>query len=142
VAQTRTTALTQVVANRGNETYIGGIVGTRTPRRQRQGDPSSFRLKISGETMPPLIPVDDGRGLPAVREPDAHGQAALLLTESLIHTLVENSAITNVQAIEVIRIAAEVKVEVATAAHESKGRMQESLALLSKMASSFESDQN
>jgi hypothetical protein len=91
--------------------------------------------------MPPLIPVDV-RGLPAVREPDAHGQAALLLTESLIHTLVENSAITNVQAIELIRIAAEVKVEVATAAHESKDRMQESLALLSKMASSFESDQN
>jgi hypothetical protein len=92
--------------------------------------------------MPSLIPVDDGRGLPSVLEPDAHGQAALLLTESLIHTLVENSAITNDQAIEVIRTAAEVKVEVATAAHESNGRMQESLALLSKMASSFESDQN
>jgi hypothetical protein len=68
--------------------------------------------------MPSLIPVDDGPELPAVREPDAHGQAALLLTESLIHTLVENSAITNVQAIELIRIAAEVKVEVATAAHD------------------------
>jgi hypothetical protein len=66
----------------------------------------------------------------------------MLLTESLIHTLVENSAITNDQAIELIRIAAEVKVEVATAAHESNGRMKESLALLSKMASSFESDQN
>lgn len=92
--------------------------------------------------MPSLLPVDDRPELPAVREPDAHGQAALLLTESLIHTLVENSAITNDQAIEVIRIAAEVKVEVATAAHESNGRMQESLSLLSKMASSFESDQN
>jgi hypothetical protein len=92
--------------------------------------------------MPSLIPIDKNPRSPAVREPDAHGQAALLLTESLIHTLVENSAITNVQAIELIRIAAEVKVEVATAAHESNGRMQESLALLSKMASSFESDQN
>jgi hypothetical protein len=92
--------------------------------------------------MSSLIPVDDGPALRADREPDAHGQAALLLTESLIHTLVENSAITNGQAIEVIRTAAEVKVEVATAAHESTGRMQESLALLSKMASSFESDQN
>jgi len=92
--------------------------------------------------MPSLIPVDNGPKLPTVPEPDAHGQAALLLTESLIHTLVESSAITNVQAIELIRIAAEVKVEVATAAHESKSRMQESLALLSKMANSFESDQN
>ena len=80
--------------------------------------------------------------LPASIEPDAHGQAALLLTESLIHTLVQNSTLTNVAAVELIRIAAEVKVEVATAAHESDGRMQESLALLSKMASSFEIDQN
>ena len=88
--------------------------------------------------MPSLIP---NARLPAALEPDAHGQAALLLTESLIHTLVDNSAITNVQAIELIRIAAEVKVEVATAAHESNGRMQESLALLSKMASSFATDQ-
>jgi len=92
--------------------------------------------------MPSLIPVDDNSGLPAVLEPDAHGQAALLLTESLIHTLVENSTLTNVEAVQLIRIAAEVKVEVATAAHESDGRMQESLALLSKMASSFETDQN
>jgi hypothetical protein len=92
--------------------------------------------------MPPLSPIDDNRGCHAVPEPDAHGQAALLLTESLIHSLIEHSALTNVQAVELIRIAAEVKVEVATAAHESKGRMEESLALLSKMASSFETDQN
>jgi hypothetical protein len=92
--------------------------------------------------MPSLIPVDDNLRPSAVVEPDAHGQAALLLTESLIHTLVENSTLTNVEAVELIRIAAEVKVEVATAAHESDGRMQESLALLSKMASSFETDQN
>jgi hypothetical protein len=72
--------------------------------------------------MPSLIPVDDGPELPAVREPDAHGQAALLLTESLIHTLVENSAITNAQAIDLIRIAAEVKVEVATAAPRIQGQ--------------------
>ena len=92
--------------------------------------------------MTSLFPVDDNARLRAGLEPDAHGQAALLLTESLIHTLVENSTLTNVDAIELIRSAAEVKVEVATAAHESEGRMQESLALLSKMASSLESDQN
>jgi hypothetical protein len=92
--------------------------------------------------MPSLIPVDNSPRPFAAREPDAHGQAALLLTESLIHTLVENSTITNVEAIELIRTAAEVKVEVATAAHESDRRMKESLALLSKMESSFEADQN
>jgi hypothetical protein len=135
-------ALTQVVAKASSAAYIDCIVGTRTqaPATERPIElpPENF----SGETMPSLIPIDNDARLRAVQEPDAHGQAALLLTESLIHTLVENSAITNVQAIELIRIAAEVKVEVATAAHESNGRMKESLALLSKMASSFESDQN
>lgn len=92
--------------------------------------------------MPSRIPADDHPRTPAVHEPDAHGQAALLLTESLIHTLVENSTLTNTEAVELIRIAAEVKVEVATAAHESDGRMRESLELLSKMASSFATDQN
>ena len=92
--------------------------------------------------MSSFISVDDDPRPSAVVEPDAHGQAALLLAESLIHALVENSTLTNVEAVELIRIAAEVKVEVATAAHESDGRMQESLALLSKMASSFETDQN
>jgi hypothetical protein len=92
--------------------------------------------------MPSVVSVVGIPNLPATMEPDAHGQAALLLAESLIHTLVENATLTNVEAVDVIRIAAEVKVEVAVAAHETKGRMQESLALLSKMASSFETDRN
>lgn len=87
--------------------------------------------------MPSLNSVDHK---PAAIEPDAHGQAALLLAESLLHMLVENKALTNGQAIEVVRIAAEVKVEVAVAAGESNGRMRESLALLSRMESSLKAD--
>jgi hypothetical protein len=70
-------------------------------------------------------------------EPDAHGQASLLLAESILHTLVENATLTNRQAVDAIKTAAEVKVEVAVAAGESKRRMDESLALLAKMADSF-----
>jgi hypothetical protein len=70
-------------------------------------------------------------------EPDAHGQASLLLAESILHALVENGTLTNGQAVDVIRTAAEVKFEVAVAAGESKGRMEESLSLLAKMATSF-----
>jgi hypothetical protein len=73
-------------------------------------------------------------------EPDAHGQAALLLAESLIHMLVDHSILSLDQAVEVIQIAAEVKTEVAAAAGESEARMNESLALLAKMSDSFESD--
>ena len=77
---------------------------------------------------------------PVVAEPDAHGQAALLLTESLIHALVEKGQLSVPEAVEVIEIAADVKVEVATVAGESKARMEESLALLGKMSASFGTD--
>ena len=73
-------------------------------------------------------------------EPDAHGQAALLLTESLIHMLVQTHALRNVDAITTIDIAADVKVEVAEAAGESRGRMMESLRLLGVMRRSFEAN--
>lgn len=76
-----------------------------------------------------------------VVEPDAHGQAALLLTESLLHMLVETGELTNAQAVVVVHTAAEVKVEVAEAAGESRARMMESLALLDRMAESFRADQ-
>jgi hypothetical protein len=75
-----------------------------------------------------------------VVEPDAHGQAALLLSESVLHALVDNATLTNAEAIDIIEIAAEVKQEVAAATGESKGRMHESLDLLSKMAGSFRAD--
>jgi hypothetical protein len=44
------------------------------------------------------------------------------------------------QAVEVLQIPAEVKIEVAAAAGESKARMNESLALLEKISNSFECD--
>ena len=91
--------------------------------------------------MTPSNRVESAAGPPVIVEPDAHGQAALLLTESLIHMLVDRGAITNTQAVEVVQVAAEVKVEVATSAGESAKRIKESLDLLTKMQSSFESDE-
>lgn len=85
--------------------------------------------------------LDDGIRPSIVRvEPDAHGQAALLLAESILHALVETSTLTNAEAISVVTAASEVKREVATAAGESVGRMQQSLNLLLQMTASFESD--
>jgi hypothetical protein len=84
---------------------------------------------------------NDPRAAPSVAEPDAHGQAALLLTESLLHMLVENRGLTNAQAVDVVHTAAVVKVEVAEAAGESRSRMLESLALLSRMEQSFQADE-
>ena len=77
---------------------------------------------------------------PPRAEPDAHGQAALLLTESLLHALVEKAILTSAEALAVVQTAMEIKVEVATIAGESRGRMEESLALLSAIAMSLETD--
>jgi hypothetical protein len=88
-------------------------------------------------TRNPILP----RAGPGVAEPDAHGQAALLLTESLLHMLVENGELTNAQAVDVVHTAALVKVEVAEAAGESRSRMLESLALLARMENTFQADE-
>lgn len=74
-------------------------------------------------------------------EPDAHGQAALLLAEAMLHAMVAKSLMTNQEAIEIVGSAAEIKVEVATAAGESSKRMNQSLALLSRMTTSLVSDE-
>lgn len=73
-------------------------------------------------------------------EPDAHGQAALLLAESILHSLIERDVLTSPQAAAVVESAAEVKVEVAMLAGESRKRMEESLALLSKISISLRTD--
>jgi len=77
---------------------------------------------------------------PLLEEPDAHGQAALLLAESTLHTLIEAGVLTNREAIMAVQSAAEVKIEVAAVTGESRGRMQESLDLLSRIEASIKTD--
>lgn len=83
---------------------------------------------------------DGTRPSPRCPEPDAHGQAALLLVESILHVLIEARALTLDQAIDAVRTASEVKVEVATETGESNGRMRASLALLSGIAQTLDVD--
>lgn len=83
--------------------------------------------------------VTGGRTGPPPNEPDAHGQAALLLAESILHALIETSVLTIDEAVDVVATAAEVKVEVATLAGESNRRMQESLNLLTRIRQSLTS---
>ncbi len=70
--------------------------------------------------------------------PDPHGQAALLLVESLIHGLLERSIIDADAAIEIIEAADSVQVEVAEAADGAGAPMWRSHALLSVIAQSFQ----
>jgi hypothetical protein len=73
-------------------------------------------------------------------EPDAHGQAALLLAESILHALVETKTLSLAAALSVIQTTCEVKVEVAEREGESSRRMHESLGLLKAMSKSFAAD--
>jgi len=73
-------------------------------------------------------------------DPDAHGQAAILLVEALIHTLVEAHVLTTAQALTAVRTASEVKLEAPDRTNESKHRMCASLALLSAIEASMASD--
>ena len=91
--------------------------------------------------MPPNLNDNDGIGTsPSRDEPDAHGQAALILAESILHTLIETKTFTRSQALLVVQTASEVKIDVAAEIGESRGRMEESLALLSAITLSLEAD--
>lgn len=73
-------------------------------------------------------------------EPDPHGQAALLLAESMLHGLIERAVITTADAVEIVAIAAEVKAEVGDAALESERVVAKSLQLLTAIRQSIELD--
>lgn len=72
--------------------------------------------------------------------PDAHGQAALLLVESLIHGLCEKSALSNGEAVEIAERAVEVQFEQAEAADGAGAPLWRSHALLSSIAVSLRAD--
>lgn len=73
-------------------------------------------------------------------EPDAHGQAALLLAESILHALIESKTLSLDEVLSVIETTCEVKVEVAELAGESDTRMHQSLDLLRAISASFSAD--
>lgn len=70
--------------------------------------------------------------------PDAQGQAALLLIESLIHSLIDNGALTQEQAIEALDSAMEVKEDSASEEKEPAKTLRRSLSLLQDMRASIE----
>lgn len=72
--------------------------------------------------------------------PDAHGQAALVLVECLIHGLVERSVLTTVDAIEIVESATDVQADVAEAADGAGPKLWHSHGLLSVMSTSLQHD--
>ena len=88
------------------------------------------------------MPTNDNdsamRGLTPM--PDPHGQAALLLVESLIHGLITRSIISNGDAIEIVETAEDVQGDVAEEADGAGAPMWRAHALLSGIAESLKLD--
>lgn len=76
----------------------------------------------------------------AIRGPDAHGQAAMMLVESLIHGLIASGVLTVVDAVEIVDIAAEVKADKAAELGDSPANLQKSLVLLEAIGLSLARD--
>lgn len=74
------------------------------------------------------------------REPDAHGQAAILLVESLIHGLVAKAALSVEEAIEIVSIAGEVKQEYALEMGDAPATMKRSLEILNAIHASLKTE--
>ena len=72
-------------------------------------------------------------------EPDAHGHAALLLVESLLHGLIEQSVFSVDKAVELIDIAVEVKSDIGAEVGDTPQTLQRSLTLLGEISTSLRS---
>ena len=83
--------------------------------------------------------IDDGQRVGGMRrpEPDAHGQAALVLAESTLHLLVETGVLTRGQAVDAVQTAGSVKREWAEEAGEANATMNRSLSLLRQIERSI-----
>ena len=72
--------------------------------------------------------------------PDARGQAAILLVESLIHALIARSVISIDDAVEIVSVAAEVQREVIDEASDPRATQDKALDLLQGIQASLSID--
>ena len=89
--------------------------------------------------MADVIRIDGHDGTPPT-EPDAHGQAAIMLVESMLHALIEARAISTQSALDIVRTAQEAKVEIGKELRERSGNIRRSLQILDDIAESLETD--
>jgi hypothetical protein len=84
--------------------------------------------------------ASNGSRPPVPAKPDAHGQAAMLLIESLLHGLIERKVLTLIEVVEIVDAAAEVKTEIGRELQEPSALRQQSVALLEAISISLKRD--
>lgn len=92
------------------------------------------------ETMSKVSSSQDGHRACARIETDAHGQAALLLVESLLHGLLGRGLLTVEDTIDITTDAADVKEEIILQGTESDETAQHSLQLIARIAATLKID--
>lgn len=83
---------------------------------------------------------NDNMKIDAAHGPDAHGEAAILLVESLIHGLIARKVITVVDAVDIVDIAMDVRIDGAGDRGDSPARLRTSLGLLDAIGNSLSRD--
>ncbi len=78
----------------------------------------------------------DGQGA----DPEAHGRAALLLVESLIHGLIARSIFSVAEAVGIVEIALDAQIAIGDDAGQPTASMQKATALLSTLAATLRID--
>ncbi|WP_116091827.1 hypothetical protein [Sphingomonas crusticola] len=76
----------------------------------------------------------------AQREPDAHGQSAMLLVESLIHGLVARSSISVEDAVEIVSVAIDAKEATGAELGDTQATLEKSLHILGAVRASLSLD--
>lgn len=72
--------------------------------------------------------------------PDAHGQAALLLVESLIHTLAARSIVPLADAIETVTVAIDARIDIVVDRGDADDTADRAVSLLAAIRSSLAID--
>lgn len=76
------------------------------------------------------------------RSSDSHGEAALLLSESLIHTLLAREALSLHDALDIVQGAIDAQIETDHASGLADGQTSQALALLLRIRASLSIDLN
>ena len=83
---------------------------------------------------------NDNTKADAVLGPDAHGQAAMLLVESLIHGLIARDVISAADAVEIVDIAIDVRIDEASDRNDATSDFRNSVEMLQAISSSLSRD--
>jgi len=75
-----------------------------------------------------------------LHRPDSHGQAALLLAESMLHGLVARAVVPIKEAIEMVEIAMDARVEIADIGADASRGGRDAFDLLAEIKLSLEND--